>query len=35
MKTEWNLSPIYQGLTDPAYEQDIKLLEGAGSVSPW
>lgn len=29
MKTEWNLSPIYQGLTDPAYEQDIKLLEGA------
>lgn len=29
MKTEWNLSPIYQGLTDPAYEQDIKLLEWA------
>lgn len=29
MKTEWNLSPIYQGLADPDYEKDIKLLEGA------
>ena len=29
MKTEWNLDVIYKGITDPAYEQDIKLLEGA------
>lgn len=29
MKTEWNLNPIYQGLADPDYEKDIKLLEGA------
>ena len=28
MKTEWNLNPIYQGLTDPAYKRDIELLEG-------
>ena len=29
MKTEWNLNPIYEGLNDPAYERDVKLLEGA------
>lgn len=29
MKTVWNLSVIYQGLTDPAYEADVKLFEEA------
>lgn len=29
MKTEWNLNLIYEGLKDPAYEQDMKLLIGA------
>ena len=27
MKTEWNLSAIYQGLSDPAYEADVKAFE--------
>lgn len=27
MKTEWNLSVIYQGLDDPAYEADVKAFE--------
>ena len=27
MKTEWNLSAIYQGLADPTYEADIKEFE--------
>ena len=29
MKTEWNLNPIYEGVNDPAYEQDMKLFAGA------
>ena len=29
MKTVWNLSVIYQGLTDPAYEADVKAFEEA------
>ena len=27
MKTEWNLSVMYQGLDDPAYEADVKAFE--------
>ena len=27
MTTVWNLSVIYQGLTDPAYEADVKAFE--------
>lgn len=27
MKTEWNLSAIYQGLSDPAYEADVNTFE--------
>ena len=27
MKTEWNLSVIYQGLDDPAYEVDVKSFQ--------
>ena len=27
MKAEWNLSVIYQGLEDPAYEADVKAFE--------
>lgn len=29
MKTEWNLTSLYKGLEDPAYEADIKKLETA------
>ena len=29
MKTEWNLSVIYKGLDDPAYEADMKAYEEA------
>jgi len=29
MKTVWNLSVIYQGLDDPAYEADVKAFEKA------
>lgn len=31
MKTEWNLDPIYKGITDPAYEADMKALADSGS----
>ena len=27
MTTVWNLSVIYQGLNDPAYETDVKAFE--------
>lgn len=30
MKTEWNLSILYKGLEDPAYETDLKALEETG-----
>ena len=29
MKTVWNLDVIYKGLTDPAYEADVKAFEEA------
>ena len=29
MKTEWNLSVLYDSITDPKYEADIKKLEEA------
>ena len=29
MKTIWNLSVIYNGLTDPAYEADVRAFEEA------
>ena len=29
MTTVWNLDVIYKGLTDPAYEADVKAFEDA------
>ena len=29
MTTVWNLDVIYNGLTDPAYEADVKAFEEA------